>query len=236
MNLNLSIVVNNINLANQKICQISTLPILIRKDGLGLIRDTAYLNVTELKESASPSNLFVFITDNTIERRAGITNDKGIILCYADFHDAFFLNENYLALQYYTDFGLINLQTYERTPIIFSSINMEIANLHSTNNFGDNKPIAIVSIQGRYGVINKRLKPIVPLEFDSISYHETYGIIFTKNGWQASTAITNIHNYNNLKFRKINPRSYNVNIGFTSDDAEELDYIRKNGGDWIDDN
>lgn len=225
-------------MANQKICQIAPLPILIRKDGLGIIRDTSYLKYykeTDLIQSSNDSGLFLFVTDDGIERRAGIADKKGVVLSYGDFHDALFLNENYLVLQYYTDFGLINLTTNERTPIIFSTINMEFANIHQTEYLGNYRPIAIVSIQGRFGILDNRLRPIVPLEFDSISYHPSYGITLTRSGWQASTAITNIHNYDSLQFRKIRPRSYSVNIGFTSDDAEELDYILKNGGDWIDD-
>lgn len=225
-------------MANQKICQLTPLPILIRKDGLGIIRDTSYLDYykeSDFTPSPNESGLFLFNTEDATERRVGIVNKSGVVLSYGDFHDVKFLNENYLALQHYTDFGLINLATYERTPIIFSTINMEFANIHQTDCLGDYRPIAIVSIQGHFGILDSRLRPIVPLEFDSISYHPSYGITLTRRGWQASTAITNIHNYASLKFKKIRPRSNSVNIGFTSDDAEELDYILKNGGDWVDD-
>lgn len=172
--------------------------------------------------------------DGNIKR--GIINSKGQILAYANFDDALPMSDDFVILLKNGKFGFANSINQKASDIIYKSLDLQ-PTLSLNEQRSSKKLAAIATLETNYidkvGALDENGDIIIPFEYDRIEYHVDKVTVYLF-GRQATIPIEDLDPSVPIKLKEDN-RIYDDNDPDPWGAKAEMDYIRKNGGDWIDD-
>lgn len=197
---------------------------------------------TMLLEKEPVKSFFYFYTSMDGSEQKGIIDTTGHILAYSNFDDAIVLNEDFVILRKGNLFGFANGKYHICTEIKYSSLDLEPISNTNPNKVVDLAAIASLKIDSDIfeGILNSQGNVILPFNYDKVKLRYER-VSLSKDGRSNTIPLIRL---------KLNPLKIELKDGLRwfDDDTDsecydldpwgakaEMDYIRNNGGDWIDD-
>ena len=181
-------------------------------------------------------NFFIFETTTGDIVKKGIIDNHGKVLVFDSFDNAMPMSEDFILLEYKGLYGFVNCRTAETSAIEYESINMQPI-LSIDEQDAEIKLAAIVSktinYLNRKGALSQHGKILLPLKYDWIEYKGN-NVEIRQFSQFATVPIADLGNSLDFQFSE----KHQVREDFDPDPwgaKAEMDYIRQNGGDWIDD-
>lgn len=199
-------------------------------------RNTLFLEKEPVK------SFFYFYTSADGLEQKGIVDASGHILAYSNFDDAIVLNEDFIILRKGDLFGFANGKYHICTEIKYSSLDLEPIHNTNPNKVVDLAAIASLRIDSNNfeGILNSQGNVILPFNYDKVKLRYER-VSLSKDGRSNTVPLIRL---------KLDPLKIELKEGLrwfdddkdsdcydsdSWDSKSEMDYIRNNGGDWIDD-
>ena len=180
---------------------------------------------------------YFYCNDNGTLRR-GIIKKDGNIIAYSNFDDALILTDSFILLKKDNNYGFINADKLSTSPIEYKSLDLQ-PTLSMDKQDSSLRLAAVatktIGYNDFYGALDEFGNVLVPFEYTRIEYHVKYVIVY-KLGDKAKVPISELNPNKSIQLIPSNPED-----DFEPFDPDpwgansEMDYIRNNGGDWIDD-
>ena len=259
MNLRLAIYDDSSNpLANLKICQIKPMTKLRGIGGRLALHSTLFdsieANKRECEEHLGDFNFynpncelfipnmqdefFYFYCDDNGTLRLGIIKIEGNINAYSNFDDALILSDDFILLKKDNKYGFINALKTSTSLIEYKKLDLQpTLTMAKQGSLLGLASIATKTIgfNDYQGALDEFGNILIPFEYTRIEYHVTYVTVY-KFGDNARIPISEL---SPTKSIQLTPTTPDDNCEPYDPDPwgakSEMDYIRNNGGDWIDD-
>lgn len=192
----------------------------------------------ELLMPSPTQSFFYFYTCVDEKETKGIMNSKGEILAYANFDEAMVMSDNFVMLTKDGTYGFVNSINQKASDICYKFIDLQ-PSLSMNEQDADVKLVAIAKVEKnhftRVGALDENGNILIPFEYDEIRYN-VKSVTVRRFGDTATIPIKNLD-----PTKPITLQSSDDDFPSNEYDPDpwgakaEMDYIRNNGGDWIDD-
>lgn len=259
MDFRLNIFDDNSNpLANLKICQIKPMSKIQGIGGrlalLSSLFDKIEANKKECKEHIGDFNyynpdcelfmpyiqdeFFYFSCDDNGTQRRGILKKDGKIIAYSNFDDALILSNEFILIMKDKKYGFINVTKLSTSLIDYKSLDLQPTQTLDKQD----APLRLAALATKtignndyHGALDEFGNVLIPFEYTRIEYHVTYVMVY-KFGDKAKVPISKLTPMHQIQLTPSSPEDdYEPYDPDPWGANSEIDYIRNNGGDWIDD-
>lgn len=168
----------------------------------------------------------------------GIFKNDGQVLAYSNFDDAIILSDDFILVKKDNYVGFINASNLFSSPIEYASLDLEPSK--SLNLQNSSKRLAaigkkLIGDSYFFGALDEFGNILIPFEYTHIEYKINHVLVY-QIGKQAKVPIAEL---NPKKEIILTPTNQELDYDNYDSDVwgmdSEMDYIRNNGGDWIDD-
>lgn len=259
MDLRLTIYDDSSNaLANLKICQIKPMTKLRGIGGRLALHSTLFdsieANKKECEEHLGDFNFYnpncelyipsmqdefyYFFCDDNGTLKRGIIKKDGNIIAYSNFDEALILSDSFILLKKSNNYGFINAVKSSTSRIEYKKVDLQpTLSLGEQDSSLGLAAVAIKTIENNdyYGALDEFGNILIPFEYTRIEFYGKYVMVY-KFGDKAKVPISELNPNKSIQLIPSNPEDdYEPYDPDPWGANSEMDYIRNNGGDWIDD-